>query len=326
MTSILGRSKRSLQDIEGVGNNRGTNLARVKLNYLPSQSNDGGDTERGNTENKEEKPVLTPVLIALVVLFAVILFLVMLLVQRRRKRSTPPASPTNTITVIGKGGKTRVISSGHPNNDPDNTEVWVLQHRNILYAKDHDPSLKRYKISKRYSGLWDTDTCNYLTWNLPWRNRTCVSWEIVKNTSYTTSNSKEKDGVKDFSHVTRVLYSTHDNVLIAQMQWWKSHWKRIHMELSNFYSQNTHTLPNQAFLMCHLCNPSLSVCCWRRIGVLQYEVVWILLARAFLGVYIEEWTLQILWYLWFGPYLATKFGLIIRGLATLLSGTCILYK
>ncbi|BFZ14656.1 hypothetical protein BsWGS_17695 [Bradybaena similaris] len=115
----LQRKKRSQEDATGVGEaGKGTNIARVQLDYLRAT---GGDIQLDTSVSTTTDIPLILILISLIVLFIVCILLVIFFVRRRKKSTSPPISPTNTITVV-QNGNSKVIVNKHFNSD-NHTEV-----------------------------------------------------------------------------------------------------------------------------------------------------------------------------------------------------------
>ncbi|XP_059153308.1 extracellular matrix protein 3-like [Physella acuta] len=91
---------------------KGVNMIHVKLKY---QNTTDIDAQRDASVLNESDIPLLPIIIAVIALIVVICILaIVLFIRQRRKASSPPPSPTSTITII-KNGHSLIITPQHYN-------------------------------------------------------------------------------------------------------------------------------------------------------------------------------------------------------------------
>ena len=119
------RRKRSEADTVGMGKDgKGTNIARVQLDYL-GKAQDGGDILLDTSISTSAEVPIIPILVAIIVVFIIAscCLFVFFFVRRRRKHASPPPSPAGTITVV-KNGHVKVLGGANiVTYSDDRTEV-----------------------------------------------------------------------------------------------------------------------------------------------------------------------------------------------------------
>ncbi|XP_052795215.1 extracellular matrix protein 3-like isoform X1 [Mya arenaria] len=128
-TSVFDRHnlKRSLNDIAGVGNGvKGTNMAPLILDFNGKSLVEDQFDSGKRTENNESQMPLISALIGASALLLIGIFVLVIFIRHRRKQTSPPPTPSGTITVMSTSpGHTKVISNAHIFNQslPYHSEV-----------------------------------------------------------------------------------------------------------------------------------------------------------------------------------------------------------
>ncbi|WAQ99628.1 FREM2-like protein, partial [Mya arenaria] len=119
--------KRSLNDIAGVGNGvKGTNMAPLILDFNGKSLVEDQFDSGKRTENNESQMPLISALIGASALLLIGIFVLVIFIRHRRKQTSPPPTPSGTITVMSTSpGHTKVISNAHIFNQslPYHSEV-----------------------------------------------------------------------------------------------------------------------------------------------------------------------------------------------------------
>ncbi|KAL4230245.1 FRAS1-related extracellular matrix protein 2 [Mactra antiquata] len=116
---------RSLNDVSAIGNGEiGTNMAPLLLDFDGKAfNNETFKSDKVAESNLGHTPLLA-VLISGGILLLTGIFVLVIFITHRRKRTSPPPTPSGTITVMStQTGQTRVISNAHIFKPNDHTEV-----------------------------------------------------------------------------------------------------------------------------------------------------------------------------------------------------------
>ncbi|XP_060078834.1 extracellular matrix protein 3-like [Ylistrum balloti] len=114
---VGGRSKRTETP------SKGTNMVQIVFSELPQ-----GDSALGSyevSENGRDTPSIMYILVGICLLLLICVILLIVFIRRRHKHSSPPSTPTNTLTVVSRDGTTSVLflSDKQKMADQDRTEV-----------------------------------------------------------------------------------------------------------------------------------------------------------------------------------------------------------